>query len=162
MLSALLDLTLALQANLTANLPALVDEVNAAKLPDIPIVMPTAIDLGIRTEMLDRELDELPAMSCGINLRQVEDSGEQDYSYILMPFSIDIYLGDEDPTNLYIRAMKWGLVLDAWVERYSYHVLDGIVGDEAPDLDITYVLEDKRRKNYRQLVTATGVFSTYE
>ncbi len=162
MLSELLDLNLALQASLERELPALVDEINAAKHPDLPIVMPKTVDLGIRTEMLDRDIEELPALACGINLRQVDDSLEQDVSYVLMPFSIDVYLGDEDATNLFIRSLKWALVLDQWTERFSYTVLDGIVGDEAPDLDVTYVLEDKRRKTFRQLVTATGVFSTYE
>jgi hypothetical protein len=112
--------------------------------------------------MIKRDLAELPAMACGVYVREVAESGEQDFSYVMMPYAIDVYLGEEEDADaLYVKALKWGNVLDLFVERYGSSILPGYYTDEAPDIDISYVLE-LRDGSYRQLVTAIGVLASVE
>lgn len=156
--SNMLDLALSLKQSLVTNIPALVDEVNALYPNDgYPIVVPTDYVLGVRTEMLKRKDDQLPVMACGIYLREEEHEGEQTFSSVFMPYIIEVYMGGTDPDMLYVQATKYAMVIDQWVERYASTVMFGFTSDEAPDIDISYVLEERGNK-YRQLVAATGVF----
>jgi hypothetical protein len=169
----MLKLTLALRDSLVTNIPALVSEVNSTEVdkdgnPYVALDLPkpaegatSTFSLGVRTDMLKRDLVELPARACGIYLRTPTLEGEQGYSEVIFPFTIDIYLGSENADDMYIQALKWGLVLDLWQERYGGRVLPGFTTEEAPDLDISYSLE-LRGSEYRQLVTRTGVFTTHE
>lgn len=161
MYSKMLELTLAFRANLEVNLAPLIAEVNLMAPIDVLIAVPRQIDLGIRTEMLERKLPELPALACGVYLREVAEEGEQDWSRVLFPWTIDVYEGDKDPTTLYIKSLKWALVLDKWTELHSDTVLKHVLGDEAPSIDISYTLA-MRDHSHRQLISAVGVFSLTE
>jgi hypothetical protein len=153
----MLKLALALQEKLEDEIPALIDEINAEEFPEVPIVPPIQVLRGVRTEMLQRDLSELPSLACGIYVRAnlADDEGQQEFSSVSMPYVIDVYLGNESADNLYIQAHKWALVLDLFVERHASDLLFGYLADEAPDIDISYVLS-LRDGTYRQLVSATG------
>ncbi len=161
--SNMLTLALALRDSLVTELPALVSEINTAHFPDTPITVPSSVTLGTRVEMLKRELDELPALACGIYTRSPvrEDEAQQEWSQILLPFIIDVYLGDTSADDLYVKSHKWALVLDLYIERYGSSLLFGYYTDEAPILEVSYCLEH-RDGTFRQLISATGVFSSSE
>lgn len=161
--SNMLELALALRDTLVAELPALIVEVNAAHMPDpqYDIVAPTEVVLGIRTEMIERDLEELPAMAVGLYVRQVVEEGEQDWSEVMMPFVIDTYIGNADAETLYVQSHKWAIALDLFVERYCSNLIAGYSADEAPDIDISYVLT-LRDGSFRQLITVTGVITSVE
>jgi hypothetical protein len=164
----MLTLAVALQDSLEAHIPDLIAEVNAEFYPDIPIVPPIIYNKGIRTEMLKRDVEELPVLASDIYVREVING---DYSGpasdVAFPFVIDVYLGDKDEGDgaaadrLFYQTHKWAVVLDLFVERYATDLIEGYTADEAPSLDRSYVLE-LRGDEYRQLVTATGIITAPE
>lgn len=158
-LSSMLDLALGLKQSLEDNVPALIDEVNA-KYPNdnAPLDVPQSYLLGVRTDMIKSNVKQLPVMACGVYMREEEHEGEQLFSSVFMPYIVEAYLGGTDPDVLYIQSTKYAMVIDLWVERYASQLLFGFQADEAPDIDISYVLGPERDKTYRQLVAATGVF----
>lgn len=172
--SELLQLTLGLQRSLVQHIGALRLEVDRSELdpdgiPYLPLALPkpmegstSIVGLGIRTEMLSRDLEVLPAMSCGIYIRKSIMELERPLSHIRMPYSVDVYLGGISADRMYIQALKWALVMDLWHERFGDQVVPGWQLEEAPDIDISYELELSRAGEFRQLVTITGIFTSYE
>ena len=165
---ALLDLNLCLHWMLEQELPALVDEVNlmAVNHPKTGVPIATAPQLkeyilGIQTSMLKREIEELPVLGVGVFIRTVEHEGEQNWAEVLYPFTIDIYMGGSNATNLTVAAMKWAMIIDQFIERFGNSIMDGYRTNEAADLEVSYTLE-KRGDEFAQLVTVTGVFESAE
>jgi hypothetical protein len=125
-------------------------------------IFPTlSLRLGIDTSMLEKKLEELPAILCGVYEREVGESMEQDLSVILFPFVVEIYIGETDPEACYIKSLKWATVMDKFVEIYGSQLLTGYEAPESPDISITYTLQ-LRDETYRQLITTMGVIGTVE
>jgi len=159
----MLELALAMQDSLQATIPDLIDEINPLIRPNITLTQPPGdVEFGIRTDMLDKEPSELPVVACGIYSRVPEDEGEQEFSIVMVDYIINIYIADIDVNNIFIRSHKWAILLDLWVERYGSTLLPGYLTAEAPDIDISYVLELPREGTFRQLITASGFYKIAE
>lgn len=153
--SDMLDLALNMHQSLVDNVPALVAEINT-DYPQYPVVVPVDYLLGVRTEIVQRDLPKLPVLCCGVYMREQQAEGEQEFSQFFMPYVIEVMYGSTDPDALYVQSVKYALLIDLWVERYASNLLKGWKADEAPDIDISYVLQ--QRSVNKQLIAATGVF----
>lgn len=165
-----LELALALQAKLQAELPALVAEVNAEHSPGVVITMPPSaeVEYGISLEMLELKIAELPVVAVGVYERRPVQDLEQSIGGVLSsgsaeidyPFVIEAYLGYASRPTINKQAIKWAVLFDAFIRRHGSSIYGGYQVSEMSTSDTTLVL--KKRDGYRQLVSVTGRFRTAE
>jgi len=158
-------LALALERSLKANIPALVDEINAfvdadaPELQDYPLIYPVTIELGITNRLIKKGADELPAIACGVYSREPDEEYEQgNISTVLYPYMIEVYIADANDKACYIRSLKWHAVLDAFVERYCQNLVYGFLTAESATTDITFALEKSSEEIFKQVIAAVGVW----
>lgn len=166
-----IELALAFHEKLNEVFPELISEVNALPVGiAYPIVLPVpdaagdSIELDIDPSLIDGALKDFPRIQCGVFTRTVLDELTGAIEEAGFPYTIEIYIGAKTKKDVFVQAVKWGILLDIFFERYCDTIHPSFRCKPYADVDVTFSLPkgSGNNKYYSKLIACNGQFTSYE